>query len=137
MVGSLTKVFACPGLRVGYVLTPTADVADAPPPPPTAVEREQPGLRPRPRPPRPGRPPRLAAAVTRLRADLTALLRHHGYTVDAADAPWVLVPAAGDLRRRLAGHGILVRDCASFGLVDTVRMAVPDPAGLDRLARAL
>ena len=137
VVGSLTKVFACPGLRVGYVLTPTADVADrlrrrqplwsvsslAGALVPDLLDRSDlPGWR---------------AAITGLRADLTALLRHHGHTVDAADAPWVLVPAAGDLRRRLAAHGILVRDCASFGLVDTVRVAVPDAAGLDRLARAL
>ncbi|MEA2900682.1 MAG: histidinol-phosphate aminotransferase [Actinomycetota bacterium] len=137
VVGSLTKVFACPGLRVGYVLTPTADVADR-------LRRRQPlwsvgslacalvpDLLDR------ADLPAWHAATTRLRADLAALLRHHGYTVDAADGPWVLVPAAGDLRHRLAGHGILVRDCASFGLVDTVRIAVPDAAGLDRLAAAL
>ncbi|MBI3256249.1 MAG: hypothetical protein HYZ59_00510, partial [Actinobacteria bacterium] len=43
----------------------------------------------------------------------------------------------GDLRSRLACRGVLVRDCASFGLLDTVRIAVPGAAGLDRLATAL
>jgi histidinol-phosphate/aromatic aminotransferase/cobyric acid decarboxylase-like protein len=57
----------------------------------------------------------------------------------AADAPWVLVPSAGDLRERLARRAVLVRDCASFGpaLAGTLRVAVPDEPGLDRLARAL
>lgn len=139
VVGSLTKVFACPGLRVGYVIAPTAAVADA-------LRRRQPlwsvgslacalvpdlldrtDL------------PTWRDAITHRRAVLTDLLRrHHGPdTVAAADAPWVLASPAGDLRRRLAHHGILVRDCSSFGLVDTVRIAVPDDAGLDRLAAAL
>jgi histidinol-phosphate/aromatic aminotransferase/cobyric acid decarboxylase-like protein len=65
------------------------------------------------------------------------LLAHHGFDVHAADAPWVLVPAAGDLRERLAPRGILVRDCASFGLAGTVRIAVPGEAGLARLRSAL
>jgi histidinol-phosphate/aromatic aminotransferase/cobyric acid decarboxylase-like protein len=37
----------------------------------------------------------------------------------------------------LAPHGVLVRDCASFGLPDHVRVAVPDHGGLDRLEEAL
>jgi histidinol-phosphate/aromatic aminotransferase/cobyric acid decarboxylase-like protein len=37
----------------------------------------------------------------------------------------------------LARHGVLVRDCASFGLTDHVRIAVPDEAGLSRLRDAL
>ena len=36
-----------------------------------------------------------------LRSDLTALLTGHGLTVDAADAPWVLVRSAPGLRERL------------------------------------
>ncbi len=137
VVGSLTKVFACPGLRVGYVVAPTPDAADR-------LRRRQPlwsvsGLACALVPDLLERAdlPAWQAAVTRLRADLTTLLRHHGHIVAAADAPWVLVSPADDLRPRLAAHGILVRDCASFGLVDTVRVAVPGPAGLDRLAAAL
>jgi len=34
-------------------------------------------------------------------------------------------------------QGIVVRDCASFGLPSHVRVAVPDCAGIDRLSTAL
>ena len=136
-IGSLTKVFACPGLRVGYVIAPTAELADR-------LRRRQPlwsvgslactlvpDLLER------ADLPAWRDAIAALRADLARLLRDRGHRVAAADAPWVLVSPAGDLRHRLAGHAVLVRDCSSFGLVDTVRIAVPDAAGLDRLAAAL
>ncbi len=137
VVGSLTKVFACPGLRVGYVVAPTPEMADA-------VRRRQPlwsvsGLACALVPDLLDRAdlPTWQAAVADLRADLTRLLQAHGHAVSTGDAPWVLVSPAGDLRHRLALHGILVRHCASFGLADTVRIAVPGAAGLDRLASAL
>ena len=47
----------------------------------------------------------------------------------------MLVDAPG-LRDRLAAHAIAVRDCASFGLPGTVRIAVPDDRGLARLEAA-
>lgn len=135
VVGSLTKLLRCPGLRVGYLL------AD-----PALVERcraRQPGwsvnglacaaL------------PDLLQTVTldrwaqetaRLRAELVDLLRGHGLAPLPSDANWVLVAAAG-LRERLAPYGVLVRDCASFGLPDLARIAVPHADGLARLDRAL
>ena len=133
VVGSLTKTFSCPGLRLGYV------VADD-------VERFA------------NRQPRWSvgslslalltdlleradlagwtAAIAAARRDLAALLEARGFAVDVADAPWVLVKAPG-LREALAPHGVLVRDCAGFGLDGTARVAVPDIAGLERLAAAL
>ncbi len=137
VVGSLTKLFACPGLRMGYVLAPNPSFAER-------IRRRRPawsvgglacallpGL--------------LAEAdlqgwasqVRTLRDLLCDSLIDAGFTPQAADAPWVLVPGAGDLRERLAGHGILIRDCASFGMPGTMRVAVPSYAGLDRLAAAL
>ena len=65
-----------------------------------------------------------------------ATLAAHGLRPQPSDANWVLVDAP-DLRERLARQAILVRDCTSFGLPGTVRIAVPDDRGLDRLAGAL
>ena len=133
VVGSLTKVWACPGLRLGYVLADDvgrfarhqphwsvstlalAVLEDAL----AATHLEV-----------------WAAAVREQRAALVALLAAHGLVADPSDAPWVLVRAPG-LRARLAPHAVVVRDCASFGLPDHARIAVPGPDGLARLAHAL
>ena len=136
VVGSLTKTFACPGLRLGYVVArdeaererlaalqphwPVGALALACLP--DLLETAD----------LPGWSRRVAAA----RRELVDLLGAHGLTVQAADAPWVLVDAPG-LRDRLAPRGVLVRDCASFGLPGVARVAVPDADGLSRLERAL
>ena len=133
VVGSLTKVFACPGLRLGYILADDA----------LRLARRQPNW-----------PinalaaallpelldltdlPAWHAGVVTARAQLVALLGRHGITTEPSDAPWVLARAPG-LRDRLAPFGVVVRDCASFGLPDHVRIAVPDDSGLARLDHAL
>ena len=60
-------------------------------------------------------------------------------TIKAApDLVWsVLVDGAGDLRARLLGHGVVVRDCTSFGLAGTVRIAVPRAEQFPALEKAL
>jgi histidinol-phosphate/aromatic aminotransferase/cobyric acid decarboxylase-like protein len=136
VVGSLTKTFACPGLRLGYVLAGDSDEV-------RRLRRHQshwsvsaltlavlPDL--------------LASAdltgwavrIAAARAELVDLLEAHDLAVSAAAAPWVLVRRPG-LREALAPHGVLVRDCASFGLDGVARIAVPHPDALPRLARAL
>lgn len=135
VVGSLTKTFACPGLRLGYV------VAD--PDLLRRLQRRQPhwsvstlaldAL-----------PDLLAGAdltgwaagIRTLRSDLVDLLHSHGLSVEPADAPWVLVRETG-LRERLAPQGVLVRDCTSFGMPGVARVAVPTSQGLVTVARAL
>lgn len=136
VVGSLTKLFACPGLRIGYVAAPDEPAADA-------VRRRQPewsvgalGCA--------ALPELLDTAdlevwqrsISTLRTSLTELLVTHGYEPRRSDANWVLVEAPG-LRDELARRAIAVRDCASFGLGGVVRIAVPHDAGLVRLESAL
>lgn len=135
VVGSLTKLLACPGLRVGYIL--------ANPPVIDALRRRQPmwslnGL---------------AAAsladllatldlerdsmtVRELRMELRAILEQHGLFALPSDANWLLVNQPG-LRDALAPQGVVVRDCTNFGMAGVVRIAVPNQAGLARLDRAL
>jgi histidinol-phosphate/aromatic aminotransferase/cobyric acid decarboxylase-like protein len=136
VVGSLTKLLACPGLRVGYVLCPSAALA-------RRLRAVQPewavnGLV-------ASALPELLDAVdldgwsrelARLRESLCGVLRRAGFEPQPSDANWVLVHAPG-LRAHLAGHAISVRDCRSFGLAGTVRIAVPGEAGLERVAAAL
>ena len=137
VVGSLTKLLACPGLRAGYVIARDPDEA-------ARLERRRPAwsvnslavaalpdllatvdL------------PRWCMEIAARRADLESTLADHGYRTLPSDAPWVLVPDSPGLRERLARRHVLVRDCASFGLPDHHRLSVPDLAGLDRLRHAL
>ncbi len=137
---SLTKSFAVPGLRLGY------GFGD-----PTLVERMETirlpwtvnacaeafaigafavyGELARSR-------ARIAAERSRLVSRLDALgLPHHPSSTN-----FVLVrlplPAA-DLSARLLERGILVRDCTSFGLSRSIRIAVRTPEENDRLMEAL
>jgi len=137
VVGSLTKVFACPGLRVGYVRCPDGELAEE-------LRRRQPrwsvnGLA-------CAVLPELlatadlggwAATIAALRCDLVQCLEAAGLRPDPSDAAYVLVRQAPGLRDHLALGGVLVRDAGSFGVAGGVRIAVPDRPGLDRLARAL
>jgi histidinol-phosphate/aromatic aminotransferase/cobyric acid decarboxylase-like protein len=137
VVGSLTKLFACPGLRIGYVVMPDAVSADA-------IRARQPrwsvsaiacavlpgllehlDL------------PATAAAVATLRGALVDVLRAAGLEPEPSDACFVLVPHADGLREHLARRAVLVRDTGSFGLPGGARIAVPDDDGRARLASAL
>ena len=133
-IGSLTKVFACPGLRAGYVYADPAVIA--------RVAERQPrwalnGLAAALVPELLARAdlPAWAAATARRRTALAAALPG----VEPSDANFVLVrveDGAAATRARLARHGVLVRDCTSFGLPGHIRVAVPDEAGLARLVAA-
>jgi histidinol-phosphate/aromatic aminotransferase/cobyric acid decarboxylase-like protein len=137
VVGSLTKLLACPGLRLGYVLC--ADDALM-----WRIRRRQPEwsvnglaadalgdlLR-------PVDLPTWSSQTAALRDQLVHLLRSHELAVRAGHGPWVLVDRSGSLRAKLLTEGIVVRDCASFGLDGTVRIAIPRLDQFDRLERAL
>lgn len=137
VVGSLTKLLACPGLRLGYVLAPDPDVI-------MALRHRQPewsvnGLAAAALPELLATVdlPGWAARIAALRAALVALLEAHGLVVVPSDANYVLCRTDDGFRTRLAHAGVLVRDCTSFGLRDHVRVAVPDDEGRERLAVAL
>ena len=131
-LGSLTKLWACPGLRIGYVVAPSASLA-------RAVRDRQPrwavnGL---------ALPVVEAllpatdlagwtAGVAGLRRRLVRDLRERGLAVQDTEACWVLIERS-DLRDLLAPLGVLVRDCTSFGLPHLTRLAVPDDQARDRL----
>ena len=133
-VGSLTKVFACPGLRVGYVYADPAVIS--------RLAARQPrwalnGLAAALVPDLLARAdlPAWAASTARRRAALTAAIPG----VEPSDANFALVrvdDGAAAARAGLARRGVLVRDCTSFGLPDHIRLAVPDEAGLARLVHA-
>jgi histidinol-phosphate/aromatic aminotransferase/cobyric acid decarboxylase-like protein len=135
-VGSLTKLFACPGLRLGYAIAEPELIA--------RLEGRQaewsvgtlactllPVLLAR------ADLPGWAARVSRLRLHLTELLDRHALAPRSSDANFVLCDAAGGLRDKLLSHGVIVRDCASFGLPGLARVAVPNEEGMERLAAAL
>lgn len=136
VVGSLTKLFACPGLRIGYLLADEALVERARAAQPAwSVNGLASAVLPK----------LLASAdlaawvtsISGLRADLVRVLQRHGLDPQPSDANYVLCAGAGGLRERLAPKGVVVRDCTSFGLRDHVRVAVPDERGLERLEEAL
>lgn len=134
-LGSLTKLWNCPGLRLGYLIAPTADGA-------RAIRDRQPrwavnglaiaalaeliaatDL------------PRWADQITALRNRFELALTSLGFRVTATDTNWLLVDRH-DLRTDLAPLGVLVRDCASFGMPGIHRVALPTPSQLDTVVQA-
>ncbi len=137
VVGSMTKVLRCPGLRIGYIVAPDDVIA-----------RQLADLRPRwsvnglaiaalPELLEQADLRAWARAVAELRGELAALLVARGLEPSPGAANFLWLPRAAGLRQHLLPLGILVRSGASFGHPDAVRIAVPDTAGLERLARAL
>ncbi|MGH9302444.1 MAG: aminotransferase class I/II-fold pyridoxal phosphate-dependent enzyme, partial [Acidimicrobiales bacterium] len=137
VVGSLTKLLSCPGLRLGYILAPHAGLArclahrlaqwsvnslacEALPEMLDGVDLDV-----------------WAAGITRLREAMVHELRSRKMAVRDSMANYLLVDGVPGLRLRLAPHGIMVRDCASFGLAGSARLAVTGPDGLARLVAAL
>jgi histidinol-phosphate/aromatic aminotransferase/cobyric acid decarboxylase-like protein len=136
VVRSLTKELALPGLRMGYLVAEPS------------LARTLSGVLPA----WPLSAPSLAAAVAgmedldhvesgaRLAREhvrrLAETLREAGAEPAPTDANYVLALAPG-AHAALAARGITVRDCASFGLPDHVRVAAPTPADLPKVLSAI
>jgi histidinol-phosphate/aromatic aminotransferase/cobyric acid decarboxylase-like protein len=139
-IRSLTKEHAIPGVRVGYLIARAELVARLEEQRPAwmtsagaqaaaiAAAREQ------------GFVEQSRQRLLRDRARLLVELRTLGLEAFDSSAPFCVVrvgDAAGLRRRLLAGQRILVRDCASFGLPEFVRLAVRPEPDIARLVRAL
>jgi histidinol-phosphate/aromatic aminotransferase/cobyric acid decarboxylase-like protein len=135
-LGSLTKLWSCPGLRLGFVIAPDAAAAAriALRQPPWAVnalalavveplleETDLTGW---------------ARGVRHMREHLASTMGGLGFEVTPTDANWVLVRTVRPLRDDLAAHGVVVRDCSSFGLAGTYRVALPAPEDLNAVIAA-
>ena len=138
---SMTKDHALPGLRLGYALA-RPDVARAiasiRPPWSASAGALRAGLA--------ALEPAAQAHVAEARAVVAESRRllnegfaRLGYSVRPSEANFVLVEV-GDgaaFRRALLPRGIVVRDCASFGLPAHVRVACKRPAEVERLLSAV
>jgi histidinol-phosphate/aromatic aminotransferase/cobyric acid decarboxylase-like protein len=139
-VRSLTKDFAIPGVRAGYLLCArdtSAHIEAARPAWATSTIAQAAAL---------------AACASRGFVDetrprllgdrdhLQMVVRRRGLDPLPSVTPFFLVrvPDSGELRRRLlVRHRVLVRDCASFGLPDFIRLSARLPAEVARLDVAL
>ncbi|MCS6803186.1 MAG: histidinol-phosphate transaminase [Chloroflexota bacterium] len=135
LIRSLTKVYAIPGVRLGYALASPAVATTlrriAPPwsVSAPAIAAGLAALR------DPAWEQRAAATARLERERLAAGLRARGLRPlpSAANFLLVAVPNAPAVRRTLLERGVLVRDCASFGLPDYLRIAAGPPNAIDRL----
>jgi histidinol-phosphate/aromatic aminotransferase/cobyric acid decarboxylase-like protein len=135
---SLTKVFALPGLRLGYLIADTEVarvVQSALPPwnvsaPAAAAGRVACALA--------ARIVEVRREIARLRAQLVERLMSPAVTLDAQGGPFLLyrVGDAAALERRLFERGLRVRGGASFGLPAHVRLGVRPEDEQLHLARA-
>jgi histidinol-phosphate/aromatic aminotransferase/cobyric acid decarboxylase-like protein len=134
-LGSLTKVWSCPGLRLGFVIAPTPEQAES-------VRRLQPrwsvnalSLAALPELLELTNLPKWSESIRTLRVEFMTRLIELGFVVHDTDSNWLLVHRAG-LREALASHLLLVRDCTSFGLEGVARVALPNPEQMEQVLRA-
>jgi len=137
VVGSLTKVFACPGVRMGYVVADDPELIHR-------LGESQPrwsfsGLA------AASLPDLLATAelvrwcddIAALRAEMVQTLNKRGWQPEPGTANYLWIPDAPGLRNALATESILVRSAESFGFADGVRIAIPRPEELSTVLGAI
>ncbi|GMU40783.1 MAG: threonine-phosphate decarboxylase [Chloroflexota bacterium] len=139
VVRSMTKLHAVPGLRLGYLIAAppvirrlahllpswSVDAASLAAGLVAVGQHEERVA--------------LLAGLADARARLREACASAGWATTDARANFV-VARTGDAsatRAALLREGFAVRDCTSFGLPEWVRIAVPAPAHLDRLTRAI
>jgi len=136
---SLTKLHAVPGLRLGFALAePSVIGAMAALQAPWSVSApaQAAGLQAL-------KEEAFAAKsvqrIARSRARLVRSLQSAGFEVNDSAGNFLLVRVTGGavFRRRLMERGFVVRDCASFGLPEHVRVSIPRNADLRRLVSAM
>ncbi len=134
---SMTKDHAVPGLRLGYLLA-SAEVASAVagvrPPWSVNAGALRAGLAAL-EPEAEAHVQRARRLVAQSRRALTDGLTRLGFGVEPSQANFVLVHVGdgASFRRALLPHGLVVRDCASFGLPSCVRIACRLPVECQRL----
>ena len=139
VINSFTKLHAIPGLRVGYVTGPAPLIGGLAALQPTwsvsapAIEAAHAAL------PLEAERREVVREVAETREAMHDFFASRGITVSPARANFVLAQTgdARAMRDALLRRGIEVRDCASFGLPDWVRIATPPAAELPRLLAAL
>jgi len=136
-IGSLTKIWACAGLRLGYVVAPDAQSCRvlASRQPKWSVNGlalaiiepmlEKTNLR------------VMKDQLEVLRTSLFLLLQEKGIAVQMTAANWLLVHNGATLYEHLAKRNIFMRNCASFGLENTYRIAVPAKTSIEEVKIAL
>jgi histidinol-phosphate/aromatic aminotransferase/cobyric acid decarboxylase-like protein len=134
-VGSLTKLWNCPGLRLGYAIAPSLQAA-------SRIRHRQPqwavnGLALALVPDMLDQTdlPGWHGSIAHARREFATALSALGYAVQDTCVNWVLVDRP-DLRAALIPHGVVVRDCTSFGLPGLHRVALPPASHFDRVLAA-
>ncbi len=139
VVHSMTKLHAIPGLRLGYVAstpTTTARLARLLPAWSVDAAAQAAGLV------AIGQHAEriaLLAGLPEARDRLAEACADVGWAVVGGAANFILARTGDGAATRLAllRHGIAVRDCASFGLPEWVRIAVPGASSVGRVAEAI
>ena len=139
VIRSMTKDFGLAGLRLGYVVAPE-EIAES-------IRRQLPSWNVNAAAQAAGlacldEAAFLDASIGKVREDTRTLitaLTSLGLSPLESDTHFVLVPVADAraLRKSLLERGVLIRDCASFGLHGYARLAARPASDVDRLVNAL
>ena len=76
-------------------------------------------------------------AMQQIEADILVKLQEKGIAVQMTTANWLLIHNGATLYEHLAKKNIFMRNCASFGLENTYRIAVPAKTSIEKIKIAL